>query len=49
MVRLAAPVVVAELGWVAMGIVDIAMVGRLGAAAIGAVGVGSVLFIATIC
>ena len=48
MVRLAVPVVVAELGWIAMGIVDIAMVGRLGAAAIGAVGVGSVLFIAVV-
>jgi len=46
MVRLATPVVVAELGWIAMGIVDIAMVGRLGAEAIGAVGVGSILFMA---
>ena len=46
MVRLAVPVVVAELGWIAMGIVDIAMVGRLGPEAIGAVGVGSVLFFA---
>ncbi len=48
MVRLAVPVVVAELGWIAMGIVDIAMVGRLGPAAIGAVGVGSVLFFAVV-
>ena len=48
MVRLAVPVVVAELGWIAMGIVDIAMVGRLGPEAIGAVGVGSVLFIAVV-
>ena len=46
LVRLAMPVVVAELGWVTMGLVDIAMVGRLGAEAIGAVGIGSVLFIA---
>ncbi|MEE2636578.1 MAG: MATE family efflux transporter [Acidobacteriota bacterium] len=46
MLRLATPVVVAELGWMAMGIVDIAMVGRLGPEAIGAVGVGSVLFFA---
>ena len=46
MVRLALPVVIAELGWIAMGIVDIAMVGRLGPEAIGAVGVGSVLFFA---
>ncbi len=43
---LAAPVVTAEVGWVAMQIVDIAMVGRLGPEAIGAVGVGSALFLA---
>jgi len=46
MAKLATPVVVAELGWIAMGVVDIAMVGRLGPEAIGAVGVGSVLFLA---
>lgn len=46
MARLAAPVVIAELGWIAMGVVDIAMVGRLGPASIGAVGVGSILFFA---
>ncbi len=45
MMALAVPVVVAELGWIAMGIVDIGMVGRLGAEAIGAVGVGSMLFL----
>ena len=44
MITLVVPVVVAELGWIAMGIVDIGMVGRLGAEAIGAVGVGSMLF-----
>ena len=44
MIALAVPVVIAELGWIAMGIVDIGMVGRLGAEAIGAVGVGSILF-----
>ena len=48
MARLAVPVVVAELGWIAMGIVDIAMVGRLGPEAIGAVGIGSVLFFAVV-
>ena len=48
MVRLAVPVVVAELGWVAMGIVDIVMVGRLGPEAIGAVGVSSMLFLAVV-
>ena len=46
MLSLATPVVVAEVGWIAMQIVDIAMVGRIGAAAIGAVGVGSALFLA---
>ncbi len=46
MLSLATPVVVAEVGWFAMQIVDIAMVGQLGPEAIGAVGVGSVLFFA---
>lgn len=40
---LAGPVVIAELGWVVMGIVDTMMVGPLGAEAIGAVSVGSAL------
>lgn len=44
MLALAAPVVLAELGWVTMGLVDILMVGRLGAEAIGAVGIGSAVF-----
>ena len=44
LVSLATPVVIAEVGWVSMQIVDIAMVGRLGPEAIGAVGVGSALF-----
>ena len=38
MFRLALPVVIAELGWMAMGVVDTLMVGRLGPEAIGAVG-----------
>ena len=46
MLSLATPVVVAEVGWVSMQIVDIAMVGELGPAAIGAVGIGSALFFA---
>lgn len=46
MLRLAGPVVVAELGWMAMGIVDTIMVGPLGAEATGAVGLGSNLYIA---
>src|SRR4051795_1919214 len=46
MLALAAPVVLAELGWVTMGIVDTLMVGRLGAHAIGAVGLASMLYFA---
>jgi MATE family multidrug resistance protein len=44
MVSLAAPVVAAELGWMLMGIVDTVMVGPLGPAAIGSVGIGHALF-----
>lgn len=44
MLRLAVPVVLAEMGWFAMSIVDTVMVGPLGPAAIGAVGTGSILF-----
>ena len=46
MLRLALPVVVAELGWTAMATVDTLMVGRLGAEAIGAVSLGSAVFMA---
>lgn len=46
MLQLAAPVVLAELGWMFMGVVDTLMVGPLGPEAIGAVGVGSSLFMA---
>jgi MATE family multidrug resistance protein len=44
MLRLALPVILAELGWMAMALVDTIMVGSLGPAAIGAVGVGGILF-----
>jgi MATE family multidrug resistance protein len=44
MFRLALPVVLAELGWMTMGMVDALMVGGLGPAAIGAVGLGSAIF-----
>jgi len=44
MFSLAVPVVFAELGWMTMGLVDILMVGPLGPEAIGAVGMGSALF-----
>jgi len=46
MIALAIPVVMAELGWMTMGIVDTLMVGRIGPEAIGAVGIGSSLFMA---
>jgi MATE family multidrug resistance protein len=45
---LAAPIALAELGWMAMGVVDTVMVGRLGPEAIGAVGLGSSLHIAIV-
>ena len=41
MVVLAVPVVLSELGWMAQGIVDTIMVGKLGPAAIGAVALGN--------
>ncbi len=44
MLALALPVVVSELGWMGMGVADTIMVGRLGAEAIGAVGIGNVVF-----
>jgi multidrug resistance protein, MATE family len=44
MLALSAPVVMAEIGWMAMGIVDTMMVGRIGAEAIGAVSLGSIAF-----
>jgi multidrug resistance protein, MATE family len=48
MLRLALPLVLAELGWLFMGIVDTIMVGRLpySAVAIGAVSLGGTLFYA---
>lgn len=46
MFMLAAPVVLAELGWMTMGMVDTLMVGRLSPEAIGAVGLGSSIFMA---
>jgi MATE family multidrug resistance protein len=46
MFRLAAPVVLAELGWMAMGTVDTIMIGPLGPASIGATGIGSSLYYA---
>src|ERR1700678_3187644 len=42
--QLAIPVVLSELGWMAQGVVDPIMVGRLGPAAIGAVALGNAVF-----
>lgn len=44
LILLAVPVAVSELGWMSMSVVDTAMVGRLNAVAIGAVGLGGILF-----
>src|SRR5258706_12065959 len=46
MLRLAIPLVAAELGWMTMGLVDTMMVGRMpnSAQAMGAVGLGDILF-----
>lgn len=46
MLRLAGPVVLAEIGWMSMGVVDTIMVGPLGPAAIGASGMSNSLFFA---
>jgi MATE family multidrug resistance protein len=44
MVRLALPLVFAEIGWMAMGVEDTMFVGRVSADAIGAVGLGTMMF-----
>ena len=44
MLRLAAPLALAELGWMAMGIVDTIMAGPLGPAAVGAGILGNMVF-----
>jgi len=44
MTRLAVPIVLANLGWMTMAIVDTMMVGRVSAEAIGAVSLGGVIF-----
>jgi MATE family multidrug resistance protein len=46
MFTLALPVVMAELGWMTMGLVDTLMVGRISPEAIGAVGIAGSLFMA---
>jgi MATE family multidrug resistance protein len=44
MLKLAAPLALAELGWVAMGVVDTIMAGHLGAGPTGASSLGNMLF-----
>ena len=44
MIRLAAPLALAELGWMAMGIVDSIMAGRISPAALGAGSLGAMIF-----
>lgn len=46
MLKIAVPVVMAELGWMTMGVVDTVMVGSLGPEAISAAGVGNSMHIA---
>ncbi|HEV8147223.1 MAG TPA: MATE family efflux transporter [Bryobacteraceae bacterium] len=46
MATLAAPLVLAEVGWMAMGVVDTMMVGRVGAEAVAAVSLGTMVFYA---
>ena len=48
LLALALPVILAEIGWMAMGLVDTIMVGPLGPAAIGAAGMGSSVFTAIV-
>jgi len=45
---LAIPVVLGELGWMSMGVVDTLMVGRVSAEALGAISVGRVVFFTVI-
>ena len=44
MMALAAPLVLSELGWMAMGVVDTMFVGRVSAEAVGAVSLGTTVF-----
>ena len=46
LLKIAGPIVLGEIGWMAMGIVDTLMVGPLGPAAISATGIGSAVFTA---
>lgn len=48
LMKLAGPVILAEVGWMSMGLVDTIMVGPLGPAAIAATGMGSSVFAAIV-
>ena len=48
MLQLAAPLALAELGWMAMGIVDTIMAGRLGPVPLGAGSLGNMVFYPTV-
>ena len=48
LMKLAGPVILAEVGWMSMGLVDTIMVGPLGPAAIAATGMGSGVFAAIV-
>lgn len=48
LMKLAGPVILAEVGWMSMGLVDTIMVGRLGPAAIAAAGMASGVFTAIV-
>ena len=48
LMKLAGPVILAEVGWMSMGLVDTVMVGPLGPAAIAATGMGSGVFTAIV-
>ena len=44
LLRLAIPIVMGEVGWMFMGLVDIAMIGRVGPTALAAVSLGTAVF-----
>jgi MATE family multidrug resistance protein len=46
LLALAIPVALSEIGWMTMSVVDVIMVGKLGPAAIGAVGLGNAIYYA---
>jgi MATE family multidrug resistance protein len=46
LMKIAGPVILAEVGWMSMGLIDTIMVGPLGPAAIAATGMGSAVFTA---